>query len=106
VVGTEGNGGRPGEWMIELRVIDGGRLHQGRILEGVLFPDAIEHAVEEDAVAAAEGRLTVSKNIECKTKPGSEVLLGIRIDMRSIRRAGHARSNGLRLSASCTGGKD
>src|ERR1700677_335957 len=106
MVGTGGDGGRPGQRMIELRVIDGRHLHEGRILERVLFPDAIEHAIKEDTVAAPEGRFTVSKNIERKTKPGSKVLLGIRIDMRSIGRTGYARSNGLRLIAGCTDGED
>ena len=101
VVGAEGDTGRTGERMIELRGVDGSRLHQRRILEGVLLPDAIEHAVKEDAVAAADGRLPISEDVIRESHPGSEVLFGVRVDMRAIRRTGHAWGNGLRLS---TGG--
>ena len=67
--------------MIELRVVDGRRLHQRRILEGVLLPDTIEHAVIEDAVTAANGRFPVSEEIISKADPGSEVFFGIGVDM-------------------------
>src|SRR4051794_2110365 len=92
--------------MIELRVVDGRGLDQRRILEGVLLPDTVQHAVIKDTVAAADSRFAISKDIVSKAEPGSEVFLRVRIDMASIRRAGHPRSNGLRLCASCSCGED
>src|ERR1700761_1747551 len=92
--------------MIELGGVDGGRLDQRRILEGVLLPDAVEHAIEEDAVAAAQGRLPISEDVVCEAHPRCEVLFGVRVDMGAIRRTGHTWCNGLRLGTSGAVGKD
>src|SRR5580692_10369100 len=64
---------------IEGRVADGGGLQQRRILERVLFPDAVQEAVIEDSEAAANGGESASVGVvgKAEARPKVGVLVGI-----------------------------
>src|ERR1700724_3289332 len=59
------------------RVCDGRGLNERRILERILFPDAVERAVIEQAYSGTHCPLAVSKRIVCQTKARPPVVAGI-----------------------------
>src|SRR5258708_12362611 len=56
-------------WLVERRVVDGRGLQEGRILEGVLFPNTVEKAVVEDAETAPAPALSPPITLLSKADP-------------------------------------
>jgi len=55
-IGSERDTGCAAEWVIERSIGFGRCLYQRRIAEGILFPDSVQCAVEEDAEASTNRR--------------------------------------------------